>query len=244
MRTFLASIMRGGALDCPPRRRRTPRPTIPTGRSRSSSACRPAAASIPSRASSPNGLQQKLGQPVVVENRAGAAGNIGAEAVFTSDPDGYTLLAAQPSPLTVNPLLYKKMSVRSDQVRAGGDHDHDRQCAAGAAGFPGQDREGIHRLCQGQSGQGQLCLARHRHHLASDRGAVREGDRHQAGARALQGHRAGAQRPHRRPRRYDLHGARFGDQTAPRPARRAFWRWRRQSAFPTCPTSRRSTKPA
>ncbi len=57
-----------------------------------------------------NGLQQKLGQPVVVENRAGAAGNIGAEAVFTSEPDGYTLLAAQPSPLTVNPLLYKKMS--------------------------------------------------------------------------------------------------------------------------------------
>ena len=56
------------------------------------------------------GLHQKLGQPVVVENRAGAAGNIGAEVVFTSDPDGYTLLAAQPAPLTVNPLLYKKMN--------------------------------------------------------------------------------------------------------------------------------------
>ena len=41
---------------------------------------------------------------------AGAAGNIGAEYVFTSDPDGYTLLAAQPAPLTVNPLLYKKMN--------------------------------------------------------------------------------------------------------------------------------------
>ena len=57
-----------------------------------------------------DGLQKRLGQPVVVENRSGAAGNIGAEAVFVSDPDGYTLLAAQPSPLTINPLLYKKMN--------------------------------------------------------------------------------------------------------------------------------------
>jgi tripartite-type tricarboxylate transporter receptor subunit TctC len=56
------------------------------------------------------GLHKKLGQPVVIENRAGAGGNIGAESVFTSAPDGYTLLASQPSPITVNPMLYKNMS--------------------------------------------------------------------------------------------------------------------------------------
>jgi tripartite-type tricarboxylate transporter receptor subunit TctC len=58
-----------------------------------------------------DGLSRKLGQPVIVENRAGAAGNIGAEYVYTSEPDGYTLLAAQPAPLTVNPLLYKNMNI-------------------------------------------------------------------------------------------------------------------------------------
>jgi tripartite-type tricarboxylate transporter receptor subunit TctC len=56
------------------------------------------------------GMEKELGQPVVVENRAGAGGNIGADVVYHSDPDGYTLLAAQPSPLTVNPLLYKHMN--------------------------------------------------------------------------------------------------------------------------------------
>ncbi|MBI3437024.1 MAG: tripartite tricarboxylate transporter substrate binding protein [Proteobacteria bacterium] len=55
-------------------------------------------------------LRLKFGQTVVVENRAGQAGNLGAEAVFSAEPDGYTLLASQPAPLTVNALLYKKLN--------------------------------------------------------------------------------------------------------------------------------------
>jgi tripartite-type tricarboxylate transporter receptor subunit TctC len=55
-------------------------------------------------------LQQRLGQPFVIENRGGAGGNIGAEAAYTSEPDGYTLLATQPAPITSNIALYKKLN--------------------------------------------------------------------------------------------------------------------------------------
>jgi tripartite-type tricarboxylate transporter receptor subunit TctC len=54
-------------------------------------------------------LQQRWGQAVVVENRPGAGGNLGAGEVAGAEPDGYTLLCAQPAPLTTNVLLYKNL---------------------------------------------------------------------------------------------------------------------------------------
>ncbi|KRC72984.1 LacI family transcriptional regulator [Achromobacter sp. Root83] len=55
------------------------------------------------------GLGDKLGQSVVVENRGGAGGAIGAEAVATAAPDGYTLLYSTMGVLTINPSLYAKL---------------------------------------------------------------------------------------------------------------------------------------
>src|SRR5258708_21023161 len=55
-------------------------------------------------------LTASLKQPFVVENRPGASGNIGTDAVAKAEPDGYTLLFVLDTPLTVNPSLYPKLA--------------------------------------------------------------------------------------------------------------------------------------
>jgi tripartite-type tricarboxylate transporter receptor subunit TctC len=54
-------------------------------------------------------LSRQWGQPVVIDNKPGAGGNIGAEAVFHAEPDGYTLLASPPPPFVVNQSLYRRI---------------------------------------------------------------------------------------------------------------------------------------
>ena len=61
-------------------------------------------------------LHETLRQPFIVENRAGAAGNIGAEAVARSLPDGHTLLVGIDTTFTVNPYIYRSMSFKAADV--------------------------------------------------------------------------------------------------------------------------------
>jgi tripartite-type tricarboxylate transporter receptor subunit TctC len=55
-------------------------------------------------------IARKSGQPVVIENRTGAGGNIGSEAVAKSAPDGYTLGVIATTQIAINPFVFKKMS--------------------------------------------------------------------------------------------------------------------------------------
>jgi len=59
-------------------------------------------------------LQAKWGQPVIVENKPGAGGNIGADFAAHAEADGYTLFASAPGPLAVNQNLYRQLSYRPE----------------------------------------------------------------------------------------------------------------------------------
>ena len=77
-------------------------------------------------------LTERLGQQVFVENRAGANGAIGLQALMQSDPDGYTIAASSDTPLVVNPWLYEKLPyqpLRDPEADAPGRAGYDRQPA-------------------------------------------------------------------------------------------------------------------
>ena len=61
-------------------------------------------------------LQARWNQPVIIVNRPGAGGNIGAETVAVAEPNGYTLLATPPGPLVINEALYKELTFRPSEL--------------------------------------------------------------------------------------------------------------------------------
>ena len=144
-------------------------------------------------------LTERLGQSFVVENKPGGGTNIATQLVVNSPPDGYTLLYTV-STHTINPSLYKSLpfDFQRDIVAGCGP----RRTAAGAGDEPagaGQDRRRVHRLCQGQSGQGQHGLVRRAHHQPSDHRAHQDLDRHRIRSRALHRRLGDADRPDLRP---------------------------------------------
>ena len=63
-------------------------------------------------------LSEHLGQQVIVENRSGGGGNIGAALVAQAEPDGYTLLVSSTPPLATNQSLYKQLSFKPEEFVA------------------------------------------------------------------------------------------------------------------------------
>ena len=59
-------------------------------------------------------LQAKWGQPIVIEQKTGAGGNIGADLAALAPPDGHTLFVTAPGPLAINHNLYKQLTYKPD----------------------------------------------------------------------------------------------------------------------------------
>ena len=60
-------------------------------------------------------LQTKWGQAIVIENKTGAGGNIGADLASQAPPDGHTLFIAPPGPLAINQTLYKRLTYKPEE---------------------------------------------------------------------------------------------------------------------------------
>ena len=111
-------------LSCRSRRRRT----IRRGRSPSSCRTRPAAATEILARLVGKKLEERLGKPVVVENKPGAGTVIGSNSVAKAAPDGYTLLMATSTPMAINVTLHKQLPLRSGhRLRAAGDGGAERR---------------------------------------------------------------------------------------------------------------------
>ena len=149
---------------------------------------------------------EKLGaawsQPVIVDNRAGAGGNVGAEIAYRAEPDGYTLLCSPPGPLSINHNLYKTLPYDWTKFVPIAVLALVPNVITARKDLPASTPQGADRLRQGQSRQGDLCLAGQRLDLASVGADARHHGRHRDGARPLQGRGAGAGRSHRRPGRH------------------------------------------
>ena len=102
------------------------------------------------------GLRARLGQPVVVDNRAGAGGSLGTAAIAKAAPDGYTIGMGTASTLAINPATYKNLPYDVlDGSRADRQHRRRAQHHVGASRREGRHHGGVHRAREVAAGQAQ-----------------------------------------------------------------------------------------
>ena len=184
-------------------------------------------------------LPEKLGQPVVVENRPGAGGAVGAAEVARARPDGYTLLIGSNGPLSVNPAVQARLPYDAEtRLRAGRDGHAGAALPDGAAGravsHAGRCRRRIPRAAR--------CAGR-RHRRRGECDASLAG-----GVQAAHRARASCTCPiaaaARRCRISWRATSRCCSPNSPprcrciATARGASWRWPRRRGCPRCPTCR------
>ena len=141
-------------------------------------------------------LSTQTGQTFVVENRPGADGVVGSQAVAESPPDGYTILVTSSS-FVVNPSFHKTMPF--NVIR---DFEPVTNIAATEAYILG-----VNPKVPAQTVQEFIALARRRQRAAPRGGTVQVADQDQHGARAIPRRRAGADRARCRRRADDVHDA-------------------------------------
>ena len=134
-------------------------------------------------------VSQVLGKPIVIDNKPGAGGNVGAELVAGSPPDGYTLLYGTNGTHSINQTLYQNL--RFDPIKDFAPVSRMTEIAAMLVvnpQLPVPDDDAADPLREGQSGQGELRVRRQRHDVAP-------------GRRTLQDHGRPRHRAHPVPRR-------------------------------------------
>ena len=135
-------------------------------------------------------LGKRLKQNVIVENRAGAGGSVGAQAVALSPADGYTLLLASGSMFTVNQFIYGKLPYSLDNFSLVGKVASGPMVVTVNAGLPVKNIRELIAYAQARPGKLNFFCRRGQPDAHGGRGLQRRGGR-QAGARTLQGRRAG-----------------------------------------------------
>ena len=145
------------------------------------------------------GVGEKLGQSLIVENNGAAGGNVATQQAASAAPDGYTVLMANQGPMVVNPHLFKNMKV--DPLTA-----FDPVTLITAAPLvvvvpknsPHKDLE-LGRVRPEEPRQAHLRFGRQRLGEPPRHRAARPDDEAGGGARAVSRRRSGPDRPHRRP---------------------------------------------